>query len=193
MVKDFCKVRPPPNGKFFSEVVYVNRSGNMLFNHPQSALMLPSKFASREHKTVLGPNAVKNTNHTARPKPPQNDSEEQKGGTKGQKGIAGEQLLHNLTKTYSTEMECRVDSIQTDVRLAGDLGAGVFVDHGVVRGIKSCIVKCCGDPLCNVTYMIGKKCFAVRCHTAELCKAVPGLPEALSPTIAFIRQEKLRG
>ena len=196
VVKDFCKVRPPPNGKFLSEVVYVDRGGNMLFDDPQSALMLPSKFASRKQKTVLRPNAVKNTNTTtkSRPKPAQNDSKDHKGGINGHKEAVTKQLLlHNLTKTYSTEMECRVETIQTDVRLAGDLSAGEFVDHGVVRGIKSCIIKCCSDPLCNVTYMIGKKCFAVRCHGAELCKIVPGLPKALSPTIAFVRQEKLKG
>ncbi len=195
VIKDFCKVRPPPNENFLSEVVYVNRSGKMLFNDPQSALALPSKFVSQTHKTAVDVHTMKNTTYTSnvKLKQPQNDSKEHKDGIKGNKGVQKQRRLHNLTKTYTTETECRVESIQTDVRLAGELNAGVFVDHGVVRGIKSCIIKCCRDPLCNVTYMIGKKCFAVRCHNAELCKTVPGLPKALSPTIAFVRQEKLRG
>lgn len=188
VIKDFCKVRPPPSADFLSEVVYVNRSGKMLFKDPENALMLPSKFITHKHKMVLGLNASHDAAHMLKMK-----NKELHKGTKDQKEPQKERVLHNVTKTYSTETECRVETIKTDVRLAGDLSAGVFVDHGIVRGIKACIIKCCSDPMCNVTYMIGKKCFAVRCHSAELCKTVPALPKALSPTVAFVRQERLRG
>lgn len=201
VIKDFCKVRPPPSEDFLSEVVYVNRSGKMLFDDPQHALMLPPKSnADQRHKPLS--DAMKNPTATAKLKLKETESDtkkhkgstkEHKSGTIKHKVSQKEKHLHNLTKTYTTETECRVETIKTDVRLAGDLSAGEFVDHGVVRGIKSCIIKCCSDPLCNVTYMIGKKCFAVRCHSAELCRTIPALPEALSPTIAFLRREKFKG
>lgn len=201
VVKDFCKVRPPPSEHFISEVVYVNRSGEVLFGDPQHALMLPPKVnAAQRYKPLL--DATKNSTHMVNLKLNQTENhtnghkgvtKEQKSSTEKHKGAQKEKVVYNLTKTFTTETECRVETIKTDVRLAGDLSAGEFVDHGVVRGIKSCIIKCCRDPLCNVTYMIGKKCFAVRCRSAELCRTIPSLPHALSPTVAFLRREKLKG
>ena len=201
VIKDFCKVRPPPSADFLSEVVYVNRSGKMLFDDPQQALMLAPKSNAYQGYKPLS-DTVKNTTYTAKLKLKQSENDtmvhkeatkEHKSGTMKHIGAHKKNDRKNLTKTYTTETECRVETIKTDVRLAGDLSAGEFVDHGVVRGIKSCIIKCCSDPLCNVTYMIGKKCFAVRCHSAELCQTIPSLPKALSPTVAFLRRKKLKG
>ena len=201
VIKDFCKVRPPPSADFLSEVVYVNRSGKMLFDDPQQALMLAPKSNAYQGYKPLS-DTVKNTTYTAKLKLKQSENDtmvhkeatkEHKSGTMKHIGAHKKNDRKNLTKTYTTETECRVETIKTDVRLAGDLSAGEFVDHGVVRGIKSCIIKCCSDPLCNVTYMIGKKCYAVRCHSAELCQTIPSLPKALSPTVAFLRRKKFKG
>ena len=196
VIKDFCKLRPPPSANFSSEVVYVNRSGVMLFSDPQSALMSPPKdIVHSNHDTMLGLNEsdISTLLRKIRLNMSQNHQKSEKSGRKEHKGAQKERILQNLTKTFETVTQCRVESIKTDVQLAGELSAGEFVDHGIVRGIKSCIIKCCGDPLCNVSYMIGKKCFAVRCHSRKLCKTVPALPLSVSPTIAYIRQEKLKG
>ena len=185
VVKDFCKVRPPPSEGFLSEVVYVNRSGDILFNDPQNALVLHAKSVAKlEQNTTLT-----SGKHKEKVK---GVNQNEKVGTKKPNRVQKGKFLQNSTRTHSSELECRVETIMTDVRLAGDLNAGEFVDHGIVRGIKTCILKCCSDPLCNVTYMIGKKCFAVRCHSAELCKTVPHLEQTLSPTVAFLRREKLK-
>ncbi|XP_028404226.1 uncharacterized protein LOC114526891 [Dendronephthya gigantea] len=195
VIKDFCKLRPPPSANFSSEVVYVNRSGVMLFSDPQNALMSPAKdIVHTNHDAMLGLNEsdISTILQKISLNVSQSHEKAEKSGRKEHKGAEKERISQRLRKTTENVTQCRVDSIKTDVQLAGELSAGEFVDHGVVRGIKSCIIKCCNDPQCNLTYMIGKKCFAVRCHSAKLCKTVPALPLSVSPTIAHIRQEKLK-
>lgn len=165
VIRDFCKVRPPPSSSgFHSEVVYVNKSGISLFRNPQNALLLPVKVV----------NKVNRTTHNATPRAEKNKT------------------LH-FTTPLKLQGECRIEKIFNNVRLDGDLSAGVFVDHGFVNGMKDCILKCCSDPLCNVTYLIDKKCYSVRCHNKKLCRIAPALPLSLSPTIAYVRQHGATG
>ena len=182
VLRGFCKVRPPPSANFLSEVVYVNKSGVLLFSNPQDALMVSSKppVENKENKTVvMQPQSSKNR---------KNSSTSFKERTK-----QGQGKMPKMSKGFNQQSECRIEKVASNVRLAGDLNAGIFIDHGLVTGIKACIMKCCSDTLCNVTYLIDRKCFSVRCHSEDLCKTIPALSMALSPTIAHVRQHGAKG
>ena len=152
-----------------SEVVYLNISGRTLFTNPENALMRSSKpqerktNETRDNKNYLANNVGKSQDY-----------------------------MKGKSKEFS-KTECSVEKMSNNSRLAGDLSTGVFIDHGDVDDVTACLQKCCKDPLCNVTYMIDKKCFSVHCYNKEKCKTIPALPMSLNTLIFHVRRHGHRG
>ena len=71
--------------------------------------------------------------------------------------------------------------------------AGVFTDHGEVgdaTDIDSCVKYCCLDRLCDVAYMVGKRCYTLQCFSKQTCRTFYTPNFILNPVMAFVIRNK---
>ena len=78
----------------------------------------------------------------------------------------------------------------TKVTLKGGLKAGDFTDTGKVGSIKECYATCCQQSSCNLAFMLGQNCFAVKCYNKDLCSTIPAQPSIFNPQIAYVWTRK---
>lgn len=77
-------------------------------------------------------------------------------------------------KTSDLEAKCPHNEVMYNMKLAGGLQAGQFVDIGHVKSIMTCSRYCCDDKMnCDLAYMLGKRCYLVKCFSEEKCSPLP--------------------
>lgn len=81
-------------------------------------------------------------------------------------------------------------SIVTNETLIGGINAGDFRDHGQADSMDECMGYCCSESDCDLSFMIDKDCYTVKCYSPSLCKTRIAKPTAFSPQIAFKKSSK---
>ena len=90
-------------------------------------------------------------------------------------------------------MECKSNGTITDHRFVDGMKAGIFTDHGEVADtddIDACVKYCCMDKLCDVAYMVGRRCYTLQCFSPKTCRTFAAPNFFLNPVIAFIVRNK---
>lgn len=81
--------------------------------------------------------------------------------------------------------------IITNETLIGGINSGDFRDHGQVISMEECMGYCCDESDCDLSFMIDKDCYTVKCYKPSLCKTRSAKPTAFTPMIAFKKAAKL--
>eukprot|EP00111_Clytia_hemisphaerica_P000019 TCONS_00000040-protein len=95
--------------------------------------------------------------------------------------------------TVNKTETCRSNGTLTDHRFVAGMKAGIFTDHGElsdVDDIPSCVKYCCLDKLCDVAYMVGRRCYTLQCFSRQTCQTFPAPNFFLNPVIAFVVRTK---
>ncbi|XP_066922325.1 uncharacterized protein [Clytia hemisphaerica] len=109
--------------------------------------------------------------------------------------LTGRSLDKNVTidkktaklKSNFTEDRCPTNEIMYNMKLSGGLHAGRFTDIGRVRSIKTCVRYCCGDATeCDLAFMLGKRCYLVKCYNEEKCSPLPASDYSFEQKMAFV-------
>ena len=172
--KDLCKVRPVETSGVNSKLTYVQRSGIEMFETKDDAMIVRIE----SHATEAGVINVM-------PKIANNRTETVSKGTKKDKNL--NETITAITHQTKTEKEhCQKGETHFNVRLRGDLGAGVFTANGLVTSMEDCARICCKNRSCDLAYMVGNTCYSVNCYSKELCQVEMATPLALNPTVAYV-------
>jgi len=90
-------------------------------------------------------------------------------------------------KTHDKEEICPHNEIMYNMKLAGGLQAGKFTDIGRVKSIKTCIRYCCSDDKdCDLAFMLGKRCYLVKCYSEKKCSPLPASDYTFEQKMAFV-------
>ncbi|XP_065658327.1 uncharacterized protein LOC100215004 isoform X1 [Hydra vulgaris] len=90
-------------------------------------------------------------------------------------------------KTHEVESRCPHNEVLYNMKLTGGLQAGKFTDIGRVKSIKTCIRYCCSDiTKCDLAFMLGKRCYLVKCYSEEKCVPLPASDYAFEQKMAFV-------
>lgn len=102
-------------------------------------------------------------------------------------------LTDSKTKSTALTDYCHPHATLYNVRLRGDLSAGIFNDNGLVTSMERCSALCCASRSCDLAYMVGQRCYSVHCYSRELCQTVDASPLAFSPAIAYVTRRAPNG
>ena len=75
--------------------------------------------------------------------------------------------------------------------LVGGINSGEFRDHGQAESMAECMGYCCSEPDCDLSFMIDKDCYSIRCYKANLCQTRDAKPTSFLPQIAIKKTSKL--
>ena len=92
-------------------------------------------------------------------------------------------------KNMLNQTECRSNGTMSDHRFVAGMKAGIFTDHGEAADtddIEACVKYCCMDKLCDVAYMVGRRCYTLQCFSPQTCRTFAAPNFFLNPTMAFI-------
>ncbi|XP_057309650.1 uncharacterized protein LOC130647712 [Hydractinia symbiolongicarpus] len=90
-------------------------------------------------------------------------------------------------KSHEVEARCPQNEIMYNMKLTGGLQAGKFTDIGRVKSIKTCVRYCCGDAVdCDLAFMLGKRCYLVKCYSEEKCAPLPASDYGFEQKMAFV-------
>lgn len=95
-----------------------------------------------------------------------------------------------VSDSSEDKFSCPAVKPLTKVTLKGGLKAGDFTDTGKVGSIKECYATCCQQSSCNLAFMLGQNCFAVKCYNKDLCSTIPAQPSIFNPQIAYVWTRK---
>lgn len=157
--RDLCRTRPLEQKTFTSKVVYISRNGMSMFSSANEAKVGGSTSDILSTAQPISVFASKTNS------------------------IPGAEGSQNATK--KSELRCEAGNYFLNVRLRGDLGAGVFTERGKVTSMVQCSRFCCDDESCDLAYLLESVCYSVRCHSEELCQVVTSSPLAVNPTVAY--------
>ena len=88
---------------------------------------------------------------------------------------------------HDIEKRCPYNEIMYNMKLSGGLQAGKFTDIGRVKSIKTCIKYCCKDTNdCDLAFMLGKRCYMVKCFSEEKCSPLPASDYDFEQKMAFV-------
>ncbi|XP_065063481.1 uncharacterized protein LOC135690007 [Rhopilema esculentum] len=113
----------------------------------------------------------------------------------GNQESSKENLNEEVTLQTSNAMEafiCTHSPVLYNVTLRGASKSGIFTDLGSVDNINMCIALCCELQKCDLAFMIGQTCVAVKCHSEELCQTIKAKPSKLAPQLAYIRRKEVQ-
>lgn len=179
--KDLCKVKPVETSGVNSEITYVQRNGIELFETQDDAMVGGITSHTKESASRMSDlGKVNPMNHTET-----DDSIEKK---KSESSNATKPIT-----THQAEIDtehCEKGKTHFNVRLRGDLGAGVFAPNGLIFSMEDCASICCRNRSCDLAYMVGNNCYSVHCFSKELCQVQTASPLALNPTIAYVLRYK---
>ena len=71
--------------------------------------------------------------------------------------------------------------------------AGIFTDHGEVADtddIEACVKYCCMDKLCDLSYIVGRRCYTLQCFSPQTCRTFAAPNFFLNPVMAFVVRNK---
>ena len=173
--KALCKIRPVETPGIKSEITYIQRNGIEMFDTKHDAMV---NGITTNTKTSISRTTP------SRPVLSKNVSE-----SKVDQGMKKSDNLNASTPdTHSSH--CKKGKTRFNVRLRGDLGAGVFTSNGLITSMEDCAKICCSSKSCDLAYMVGNSCYSVRCYSKELCQVEMATPLALNPTIAYVLRYK---
>lgn len=155
--RDLCRTRPLEQMTFTSKVVYISRNGMAMFSSANEAKVGGST------SDILS---------TAQPIPMIASKTNTIPGAEG-------------NKNASSDLRCEAGDYFVNVRLRGDVGAGVFTKRGKVTSMVQCSRFCCDDESCDLAYLLENVCYSLRCHSEELCQVVTSSPLSVNPTVAY--------
>ena len=95
-------------------------------------------------------------------------------------------LLHNGNPGPTKSGSCRARRVLRKVTLRSGLKSGDFSDFGQVPDIDACVKHCCEQHTCDVSLLLNKHCYTLRCYKPELCKIMPLHDSKLEPQLAFV-------
>lgn len=79
---------------------------------------------------------------------------------------------------------CIAGNTSHNVSFERDITAGVFTSLNTVNGIESCVRRACNRRDGDMTFLVGKSCFMVRCYSSTSCKIVkPSSPSSVDISI----------
>lgn len=79
---------------------------------------------------------------------------------------------------------CIAGNTAHNVSFEKDIAAGVFSTLYTANSIESCVRRACNTRDGNMTLLLGKSCFMVRCYSTTSCKKVkPSSPSSLDISI----------
>ena len=90
------------------------------------------------------------------------------------------------------EFICTHSPVLYNVTLRGASKSGTFTNLGSVDNINLCIALCCELRECDLAFMMGQTCAAVKCHNEELCQTIKAKPSKLAPQLAYIRRKEVQ-
>jgi len=88
------------------------------------------------------------------------------------------------------ELLCTHSPVLYNVTLKGGSKGGLFTDLGLVEDMEVCIALCCEIRQCDLAFMIGSTCVAVRCTNEELCQTIKAKPNNKFPRVSYIRRKE---
>ena len=75
-----------------------------------------------------------------------------------------QQMPIRVPKVTTNQQFCPLlGGVLEGVTFNGGINAGNFTDHGLVEEFSSCIEKCCSSQTCDVSFMVEKNCYSVKC------------------------------
>jgi len=89
------------------------------------------------------------------------------------------------------EFICTHSPVLYNVTLRGASKSGIFTDLGAVDNMNMCLALCCELQKCDLAFIIGQTCVAVKCHNEELCQTIKAKPSPLAPQLAYIRRKEV--
>ena len=79
---------------------------------------------------------------------------------------------------------CIAGNTSENVSFERDISAGVFASLNKANSIESCVRKACNRRDGDMTFLVGKSCFMVRCYSSTSCKIVkPSSPSSADISI----------
>jgi hypothetical protein len=69
-------------------------------------------------------------------------------------------------------LNCEPTRIYKKVSLKDGSDSGDFYDYGKVEKMQLCVELCCKDEVCDIAFMVGKTCYAIKCHDLLKCQIV---------------------
>ncbi|RMX40405.1 hypothetical protein pdam_00022242, partial [Pocillopora damicornis] len=82
-------------------------------------------------------------------------------------------FLTDFTRPPLSADNCKRSAIIFNATLVNGYQSGKFVDHGDLGTIAACQDMCCQSPMCDVAFLVGKRCYSVYCHSESQCLWTP--------------------
>ena len=82
---------------------------------------------------------------------------------------------------------CPHGAVFRDVSLKGGKKAGRFQILAGARDMRSCIQKCCGNPKCQVAWLLGDHCYSVACY--DKCITVKKSPGRIHSQLTLLTRK----
>ena len=81
---------------------------------------------------------------------------------------------------------CQKDRTFYNVQLKGGESTGQFTERGLVSYISQCAGICCEERSCDLAYMEGQRCYAVKCYKQGGCQLIEASPLAVKTAMAYV-------
>ena len=93
---------------------------------------------------------------------------------------------NNVIAFNSSKEHCQWDhKVIYNHTLVGGINAGDFREHVKVSTMDGCMDQCCQEPDCDLSFMIDKDCYTVKCLKDELCETRQAKATSFVPKIAY--------
>ena len=83
-----------------------------------------------------------------------------------------------------TNLKCRHSNISNDKDFPDGIHKENFTLLHDADTMAKCMKKCCDSSICDVAYMLNKKCYSVSCSSKEACHTVSVKPSEKTPLIS---------
>jgi len=98
-------------------------------------------------------------------------------------------FTNNVTTANSSKEQCEWDhKVIFNHTLVGGINAGDFREHIQASTMDECMDQCCREQDCDLSFMIDKDCYTVKCLKEEFCGIRQAKETSFVPKIAFKRK-----
>lgn len=99
-------------------------------------------------------------------------------------GITPVFLCLSLLDDPRSTVICVAGNTSHNLSFEKDILAGVFTSLNTANSIESCVRRACNRRGGDMTFLVGKSCFMVRCYSSTSCKIVkPSSPSSIDISI----------
>ena len=101
-----------------------------------------------------------------------------------------------FTNTSVTRTEnqntCEWDGKEIQNRtLVGGINSGDFREHTLATTMEECMGQCCKEDDCDLSFMIDKDCYTVKCSRSDLCQTRKAKATSFIPRIAYKKKSNV--